>query len=64
MLAMLFNFALISSFLLAPAVLAGRRREGRQSQFMNRVEKSTNAASESGGVEFTTNWAWCCLARG
>ena len=52
---MLFNFALISSFLLASDVLADRRREGRQSQFINRVEQSIHAASSE--AEYTSNWS-------
>ena len=60
---MLFNFALISSFLLVPAVLAGRRREDRQSRFINRVEKSPSAVSNS-DFEYSTNWAGALWREG
>lgn len=52
---MLFNFALITSFLLASAVLADRRREDRQSRFVNRVEQSAHATSDD--VEYSDNWS-------
>ncbi|KAI9458531.1 peptidase G1 [Boletus coccyginus] len=52
---MLFSSALFSSFLLASAVLADRRRERRQFGSLNRVKQPTHAASDT--VQYTTNWA-------
>lgn len=66
--AMLFKFAIVSSFLLASAVLVlavpssrygarmARRREGRQSQLNNRLERPIGAASVSDGM-YSVNWA-------
>ncbi|KAF8556565.1 concanavalin A-like lectin/glucanase [Imleria badia] len=50
---MLFNSALISSFVFASTVLADRDHERRGSQFLNRAEQST-AASD---VVFNNYWA-------
>ena len=61
---MVSKFALLSNLLLASAALAApssrlaariaRRREGRQSQPLNRVESAAGAVSH---VEYSSNWA-------
>ncbi|KAN0091254.1 Concanavalin A-like lectin/glucanase domain containing protein [Tylopilus felleus] len=61
---MVSKFALLSNLLLASAALAApssrlaariaRRREGRQSQPLNRVESAAGAVSN---VEYSSNWA-------
>ena len=67
---MLFNFALFSSLLLVPAVLAvpsalgariARRREGRQSQLNSRIEQTAGVVSNT---QYSENWAGAVWAEG
>ena len=59
---MLFNSAFISSVFFISAVLADRRRELRQSGFLNRVEQSSDVSS--GDVQYNTNWAGAVWVEG
>lgn len=52
---MLFKSSFMPSFLLAFAVLARRHRGQNHSEFLSRIEQSTNAASDK--TIYSNNWS-------
>ena len=61
---MLFNSALISSFLFASAVLAARPRENYRAGLLSHVEESTDHTNASDGIQYSNNWSGAAWLEG